>query len=86
MAITLGAEVSLSLHLDEDITYADVEATLVDVGFTNYSIMRTQNSDESCDLQIYVRNSDYTPMAAADTLDKLTTAVTTLSTENPRSS
>lgn len=81
MTITLGAEVGLALHLDEDATYADVETTLVDAGFTNYSIMRTQNSDGTSDIQIYVRNADYSPLPAAETLQKLTAALTALEDE-----
>lgn len=83
MAITLGAEVALSLHLDTAATYGALETALVDAGFTAYVIMRNLNGDGSSDAQLYVRstpdqNGMQSPLPAADTLGKLHEALAAL--------
>lgn len=86
MAITLGTEISLPLHMDDSTTtYGDLETALTDAGFTNYTIMRTVNFDGTIDAQLYVRsdwNTDGSqdPLPAGTTMDMLTTAVQALET------
>lgn len=83
MNITMGAEIALSLHLDAEPTYAELETTLVDAGFTTYTILRTVNVDDTCDVQFYVRNAPgeggaQDPLAAVETLQMLTEAIEAL--------
>jgi len=83
MAITLGTEVALSMHMDTAATYTDVETALVNAGFTDYTISRTVSYDGSCDLQLYVRNHPdsngvIAPLPAVSTLQALTDALTAL--------
>jgi hypothetical protein len=88
MAITLGTEVALAVHLDAALTYGDIETALVDAGFTSYTIMRQMNFDDSADVQIFVRNEpdgegNIAPLPAADTLTNLSAAMTTLEGDEP---
>ncbi len=83
MHITLGAEVALSLHMENQLTYANIEGALVDAGFTNYTILRTINYDGSSDAQVYVRegtdaNGQQLSLPAVDTMEKLTAAITAI--------
>jgi hypothetical protein len=83
MAITLGAEIALAIHLDNALTYGEIEDAVVGAGFTSYTIMRNLNYDSSSDVQLFVRSvtaSDGStePLPAADTLTKLSTALATL--------
>lgn len=84
MAITLGTEVDLALHLDNEITYADVESALTTAGFADYTILRNANYDGSADVQIFVRNAQtsdgQSPLDANDTMDKLQEAVAAMVT------
>lgn len=88
MAITLGAEVALSLHLTTQKTYGEVEDALLDVGFDDYSIMRSVNPDGSADIQLYVRNAadingQREMLPAADTMAKLADALGALEDTDP---
>lgn len=83
MTISLGTEISLAIHLDNALTYGDVESVLVDAGFTNYMIMRNVNGDGSADFQLYVQatqdsNGNPQTLPAAETLQKLSDAMDTL--------
>lgn len=83
MAITLGAEVALPLHLDDAPTYTELETALEEAGFTNYTIMRQVNGDGSGDAQLFVRgaadqNGTPSDLDAADTLTKLSGAIASL--------
>lgn len=83
MNITMGAEIALSLHIEGTPTYAVLEGALVDAGFTAYTIMRTLNVDNTCDVQIYVRNApgadgSQDQLDAVDTMQKLTQAIEAL--------
>jgi hypothetical protein len=83
MAITLGTEVALPLHLDTAATYTDLEDAVTGAGFTNYTIMRQVNSDGSGDAQLFVRgeiSEEGIPddLVAADTLTQLAAAITAL--------
>lgn len=89
MDITLGVEVALSLHLPSAASYADLETALVDAGFTDYTIMRTANTDGTGDAQLSVRagfdeqTSTMRPLPAGDTLEKLREALTALQEGQP---
>lgn len=83
MAITLGYEVSLPLHLDHTVTYTEVETALTDAGFTQYIIMRNNNSDGSCDVQLFIRPGEGEDvLQASETMDALSEAITALEAEN----
>lgn len=91
MAITLGAEVALSLHLDQQRSYADLEAALVDAGFEDYTIMRSVNNDDSSDVQLYVRhrrddNGQVDPLIAGATLTALADAILSLESSSTTTS
>lgn len=89
MAINLGAEVALAIHLDSALSYSDIESALVDAGFDNYTIMRSINYyDLSSDVQLFVRNApdsegEVDPLLASDTMTKLAAAMTSLEALNP---
>lgn len=82
MNITMGAEIALNLHIEGTPTYADLESALVDAGFTVYTIMRTTNVDNTCDVQLYVRQAPgdggEDQLDAVDTMQKLTDAIEAL--------
>jgi hypothetical protein len=90
MHITLGSEVSISLHTDEAVSYTELEKALVDAGFENYTIMRNANPDGSADAQLYVRGNydgqgQPDELTAGETMTKLSEAVNALEedTEQP---
>lgn len=90
MHITMGAEIALSLHIEAETTYTQIEGVLVDAGFTNYSIQRNVNADETSDVQIYVRREldefgNQQLLPATDTLENITEAIVALelATEPP---
>lgn len=88
MAISLGAELALALHLDQALTYAELETALTEAGFTNYTIMRQVNPDHSGDAQLFVRsefdeNGSMGQLPAVDTLQALATALGTLNDDTP---
>lgn len=83
MDITFGAEIALSFHLPVSVSYADLEASLVDAGFTNYTIMRSVNPDNSGDVQFYVRgdrdsSGNPSSLSAGTTLTMLSEALNAL--------
>lgn len=79
MAITMGSEVALPLHLDHTVSYTDVERALTDAGFTEYIIMRTNNSDGSCDVQLFLRpGGGADTLQAGDTISALSDAISAL--------
>jgi hypothetical protein len=80
MNITMGAEMALNLHIDAVPSYSDIETALTDAGFTVYTIMRQVNFDDTCDVQLYVRNvtgetGNQEPLDGVDTMQKLTEAI-----------
>lgn len=83
--MTLGAEISLPVHLDVLVSYSQLETALLDAGFTDYTIMRTVNPDASCEVQIFVRspivNNQQEALPAVETLQALTDACTALEAE-----
>lgn len=88
MAITLGTEVALSLHMDRGRSYGDLEAALVDAGFITYNITRTVNFDGSSDVQLYVRSElnaegGLDDLPAAETMQMLTEAIESLAASEP---
>jgi hypothetical protein len=87
MAITLGAEVALAIHLDTALTYGDIETALINAGFDNYTIMRNVNYDGSSDVQLFVRTTpvdDELPdLPAAETLSELSDAISSLQGQEP---
>lgn len=88
MHITMGAEFSLNLHIEGTATYAQLESALVDAGFEVYTIMRNVNVDDTCDVQLFVRNAPgdggmQDPLDAVETIQKLAAAVDTLENELP---
>lgn len=88
MAINLGAEVALAIHLDQALTYGDIESALVDAGFTNYTIMRNLNYDGSSDAQLFVRaeqtqDGSMHSLPAAETLTMLSQALGAMEGSQP---
>lgn len=88
MAINLGAEIALAIHLDQALTYGDIESALVDAGFNNYTIMRTLNFGGSADVQLFIRapqNEDGSmqTLPSAETLTQLADAMTSMESAEP---
>lgn len=83
--LTLGAEISLPMHIDVRISYSQLETALRDAGFTDYTIMRTVNPDDSCEAQVFVRsplvNGQQEALPAVETMQALTDACTALQAE-----
>lgn len=82
MAITMGAEVSLFLQFDSNVSYADVEEALTAEGFTNYTVSRN-NVGSATDVQLTVRaapdqNGQTQPLDAVATIGSLADVVEAL--------
>lgn len=82
----MGPDFTLSVHLPNTLTYADIEDAITGAGFASYGISRNLNFDGSSEVQVNVHNGQlgtYEAFDAVELLGKLSAVLNSLNSAEP---